>query len=359
MVARVQSPHRWQPHIKTHKCSDIVAMCLARGISHFKCATLEELQRIAHAAQQKNQQAQVLCSYPFYGSQWQDARAMSRELSKVSVTWLIDNPEHLHHITQAEGATHHPLKLALDVDLGMHRSGTSPNSWKAYLQEHAHRFLSGPHNISTLHAYQGHLSWTERDEAHAGYDRLMELYALSQTLGFAPSILSSGSHSYAHALEHPGLSKLGQKSRVSPGTIVLSDLNSRDALEDLGLHFGALVASRIISVAQDRITLDAGSKALSPDIQNNIAQIIGHPQWRSVFQHEEHLVMRRHEPAQPLKPGDIVWLLPSHVCTTVNLYGYATMLGPNNERSAVSIGSGHPWAQAHLEAAIKEGTPRS
>lgn len=349
MIQRVKDPARWQPHIKTHKCGEIVQLCLERKIRHFKCATLYELELIALVAARDACSVEILCAYPFYEAQWTDARRLEQAHPRASITWLIDSPEHFDHLTTHPASSGASLKLALDVDTGMHRSGAAPERWTPFLQTRAPELRNSVHSIHLLHGYEGHLSWSEEKLAHEGYDALLKLHQLCETLGFSPELLSSGSHSYAHALKHPGLARLGAKARVSPGTILLNDLHSKGATDDLALHYGALVASRVISVSGPRITLDAGSKALSPDVQNEIAAIVGYPQWTSKFQHEEHLVMECEGQAASPKLGEIVWLIPSHVCTTVNLYQSARLIGPDNQAKTVSIACGHRWAEGREE----------
>lgn len=344
MLIRVKDPARWQPHIKTHKCAEIIELCVLRGVTRFKCATLNELGCIAKVAKNLDTCVEVCCAYPFYDKQWTDALRMTKHFTKLSVSWLVDSPAHYQHIRSSQT----PLKLALDVDTGMGRSGTSPKAWIRFLQEQAAQLRSEHHDIAQLHGYEGHLGWNQQEQAFLGYQSLLEMHHLCATQGFSPALLTSGSHSYAHALNHDGLNHLKTLSRVSPGTIVLNDLHSNAAHEDLDLQFGALVASRVISVSERRITLDAGSKALAPDVQDDIARIVGHPAWRSKFQHEEHLVMHSEQGNQPFAPGDIVWLIPAHVCTTVNLHAQATLRKTQDETRPVKIASGHPWAQARL-----------
>lgn len=356
MLRRVQDPARWQPHIKTHKCAELVELCIERGVLQFKCATLHELESIASVTKTRDLTVEVLCAYPFYEAQWVHAKSLAQGFANISITWLVDSPAHFEQVTSRDPFPKLPLKIALDVDTGMHRTGTLPATWTSWLEENAGQLSEARLAINSLHGYEGHLGWSEQNKAYEGYDRLIKLFNHCKNLGFTPDIVTSGSHSYAHALTHPGLSQLGSKARVSPGTIVLNDLSSKGATEDLNLRYGALVASRIISSSEHRITLDAGSKALSPDVQDNIAVIVGHPQWRSKFQHEEHLVMESDEVNQSLKVGDIVWLIPSHVCTTVNLYQSALMINANRETKKVALASGHRWAEGDRVANPAQST---
>jgi D-serine deaminase-like pyridoxal phosphate-dependent protein len=181
-----------------------------------------------------------------------------------------------------------------------------------------------------LHGYDGHLRWEQRVEAHAGYDQLCELASvLAQRLALEPATLefvTSGTHSYAHALAHAGLRDGPWQHRVSPGTIVLSDLRSHAAAADLGLRQAAFVASRVISVAPGRVTCDAGSKAITPDGAPPTCAVLDHPELTPLRASEEHLPCTHADEAVAIGLGQLVWLIPDHVCTTVNLHREAVWL---------------------------------
>ncbi|RMG66836.1 MAG: D-TA family PLP-dependent enzyme, partial [Bacteroidetes bacterium] len=48
-IALAGGPERLQPHVKTHKLPQVVAMHRARGIDRFKCATIAEAEMLARA----------------------------------------------------------------------------------------------------------------------------------------------------------------------------------------------------------------------------------------------------------------------------------------------------------------------
>lgn len=345
MVMRVGDPARWRPHIKTHKSMEVVQLCLAKGVRHFKCATLAELSVVARAVALADVDVDVCCAYPFYAEQWRDALAMQRDVGRNRISWLVDSPAHFEHLTAGPENHVAGLKLALDVDTGMGRSGSTPEQWERFLSASPPSSWTGPHEIGMLHGYEGHLSWEQGAQADLGYAELLALHERVSGLGFDPEVLTSGTHSYGHALAHQGLCDLGLKAKVSPGTIVLNDLHSARAAQDLGLHFGAFVASRVIHASPGRITLDAGSKAIAPDVQRDLAYIVGEPQWRTQMQHEEHLVMVAKDASRRFEPGELIWLIPAHVCTTVNLYRHAYWFADPRTVSSVEIAQGHAWAQ--------------
>jgi D-serine deaminase-like pyridoxal phosphate-dependent protein len=126
--------------------------------------------------------------------------------------------------------------------------------------------------------------------------------------------------------------------------VVLSDARSLDAAADLGLRQAAFVVSRVVSRPEpDRVTLDAGSKALSPD-RSPPGAVLG---WRAVEAlavSEEHWSVRL-VGAEPPALGALVWVVPSHVCTTVNLHRQVLYLRQGRlAGEGVVEAAGHtPW----------------
>lgn len=342
MISRLGGPARWRPHIKTHKCKEVLRIALRQGVKHFKCATLGEFALLQELAQESRESIDIIYCYPLLGESWRMAQRLAQHSSNTQVSWLLENPLHLQELLDHRLNENSTLRLAIDIDVGMQRSGSTIEQWSSFL-ENRYPDLQGQCEIVALHGYEGHLSWGQQGEAFAIYDRLLELHAAPSLNSHAVELCSSGSHSYIHALSHAGLSKLGSAAKVSPGTIVLNDLHSAPASADLKLCQGAFVATRVIHSEPGQVTLDAGSKAIAPDVQSDIARIVGGHGWRSVAQNEEHLVMRNIDPTAQFGFGELLWLVPAHVCTTVNLYDTAHLFGPARELQNCTLARGHRW----------------
>jgi D-serine deaminase-like pyridoxal phosphate-dependent protein len=110
-------------------------------------------------------------------------------------------------------------------------------------------------------------------------------------------------------------------TEVRPGTYVFGD-RQQMALAGLAEHDVALVvAARVVSAPRPgEAVLDCGSKALSSDRPGWLdghGQILEAPGATIVTLSEEHAVVRGHTAA--LRVGDLVRVIPNHVCTVVNL----------------------------------------
>jgi D-serine deaminase-like pyridoxal phosphate-dependent protein len=76
----------------------------------------------------------------------------------------------------------------------------------------------------------------------------------------------------------------------------------------------------------DVMTLDTGSKAISVDAGKPNCRILGLPDAEVLGWSEEHLRVRLPAEHQHVRPGDVFYFVPRHVCTTVALYDEALII---------------------------------
>ncbi|HEY3449542.1 MAG TPA: alanine racemase [Myxococcales bacterium] len=336
VLARVGNPRRWRPHVKTVKQAAVVKVLLEAGVRSFKCATPAELELVLVAAG-PDLAVDALLAYPPNRALFGEALSIASRFPKSQVLLLADSPDHLGLLEAWACERKATLRVLLDVDTGMARTGRAAEEWRA-----AAPLLSGLQcvRIAGLHGYEGHLRADQQDEANAGYEALCQLAGLLP--GEPAFIVTSGTPTFAHALAHPGLCGGPWTHQVSPGTVVLSDLHVREAARMLGLVQAAFVASRVVSTPRhDRVTLDAGSKSLSPDRPAPNCAVVGWPGLEPLAPSEEHLPVRVVSGPKP-SAGLLLFLIPDHVCTTVNLHSRALLVrGGELETDAPVDAAGH------------------
>merc|ERR1712138_140290 len=143
------------------------------------------------------------------------------------------------------------------------------------------------------------------------YDKLLEIDA---ALGATCTLITAGTPALLSSIAHEGLAATG-RHRVSAGTIVLGDLRSFDECP-VGLEPAAVVVSRCVSNPTAGVyTLDAGVKALAADAGDPLCQIIGKTDYALRKASEEHLPVE----CASIAKGDVLYLVPKHICPTVNL----------------------------------------
>jgi D-serine deaminase-like pyridoxal phosphate-dependent protein len=115
---------------------------------------------------------------------------------------------------------------------------------------------------------------------------------------------------------------------VSPGTLVYCDATAmRQLPAELGYAPAVLVLSQVVSrPAAERITCDAGHKTVSVDCGVPNCVVVGNESIEPLRPSEEHLPM--HVPKDTTCPelGEYLYLIPQHVCPTVNNFDRAVIV---------------------------------
>ena len=193
-----------------------------------------------------------------------------------------------------------------------------------------------------LHYYDGQFGSVadtgERTKAaHRGYDRFLEIVGEIERSGIrVPEVITAGTPTMPCSLSYAGFRRGDFIHRVSPGTVVYCDATS---LEQLPTEYGygpaALVLARVVSAPHAGIvTCDAGHKAVSADAGVPTCVVVGHPELTPLSPSEEHLPLAVKEGEAAPQVGEVLYLLPRHVCPTVNNFDRA-LLARNGEIEAI------------------------
>lgn len=308
---------RWRPHVKTTKSTHLWSTLLDAGVRHFKCATVREAEALLDLARRRGEAIDLLVAFPHQGPAIERISALAREFepSRVAVT-----------VEDLDDVERWPRELGLFVDLnvGLDRTGlvAADRSRVLEIARAAGARLRGLHVYDGQHLERG----PERERAaHAGYREVLSVHAdlVSRAVPVG-EIVTSGTPAFPAALAFAGFRGLeGTVHRVSPGTIVLHDARAQEQNPELGFVPAALVLSRVVSrPRRGRVTCDAGSKGVSAEAGAPVAVVLGWPRLAAATPSEEHLPLDASSDAPEELPskGAFVWLVPRHVCTTVNLY---------------------------------------
>src|SRR5208282_2013542 len=106
-----------------------------------------------------------------------------------------------------------------------------------------------------------------------------------------------------------------------------NDASSLAELPSYGYAPAALVLTRVVSRPHDgTITCDAGHKSVSADAGIPTCVVVGHPELTPLGPSEEHLPMQVAGGAAGPRVGEVLYLLPRHVCPTVNNFDDALVV---------------------------------
>lgn len=314
---------RWRPHLKTTKAPLLWNELFAVGVRCFKCATVDEARALLGLARDRGDSVDLLVAYPHHGPAVERIAQLAREHVDCRVSVIVECVGDVARWPE-------PVGLFVDLNPGLDRTGLAAG--------HASRVLEIARAAGTrlrgLHYYEGHHRGAEdvrREAAHAAYRELLTLHSELESRGVPIlELVTSGTPAFTAALAFDGFTALDTtRHRVSPGTILLHDARSEEQNPALGFRPAALIATRVVSRPRPgRVTCDAGSKGVSAEAGSPVAVVIGWPRLRAASPSEEHLPLDATAAAPDELPpkGALVWLVPRHVCTTVNLYDEAVLV---------------------------------
>ena len=339
---------RWRVHIKTSKLACTLRMLVDRGVRTFKCATTLELLVGCQSGA-----ADILVAYPLAGANARRVREIADQFPHVRISVLIENPEQMR---QWSGSF---LGVFLDINPGMNRTGIEPDQAETIVQT-IRQVADQGLEFRGLHYYDGQYGAFEQRErtaaAHAGYDTLLALVAKIRAAGLGiPEIITAGTPTFPASLAYQGFRSNDFIHRVSPGTIVYCDATSQAQLpRELGYAPAALVVSRVVSHPhQGIVTCDAGHKTVSADAGVPTCVVLGHPELEPLSPSEEHLPMQSKAAPGPAI-GEVLYLLPRHVCPTVNNFDCALMVRNGRIESVEKVS-----ARGRETPILRSATPSS
>jgi D-serine deaminase-like pyridoxal phosphate-dependent protein len=311
---------RWRVHIKTAKLGYTVRTLVERGVRNFKCATTLELLVACRSGV-----ADVLLAYPVVGANARRVREIADQFPDVRIAVLTESEE---QVQQWRASL---VGVFLDINPGMNRTGVEQGR-RAKVVRVVRAVEDAGLEFRGLHYYDGQYGGLEERArtaaAHAGYDCLLELVSDIQRCGVrVPEVITAGTPTFPCSLAYEGFHGGGFIHRVSPGTMVYCDATSLAQLPgEYGYAPAVLVLTRVVSRPhEDIITCDAGHKAVSADAGVPTCVVVGHSELIPLSPSEEHLPMALGGGATGPQVGEAIYLLPRHVCPTVNNFDCALL----------------------------------
>ena len=309
LIAIAGSAQRLRTHVKTHKIAEIIRLQLQQGIDRFKCATLSELEMTARAGGRD-----IMLAYPLLGPSvalWFDLVEQFPE-SKLSV--CVDSEDALSEIRSQARQRGIQADLFVDIDNGMHRTGTDPE--KAYGLIHAIA-NSTEFRFRGLHIYDGHIHMSDPAERKTRCDHDFKVvdslvHYLEQDGIPVDELACGGTPTFPTHAGHP-------ERTLCPGTPLLWDAGYGTSLPDLEFLPAAVLAGRVISKPQKHICLDLGHKAVAAEMPHPRLYFLDLVVEEVRTQSEEHLVIKCRDRDQ-LPVGKLVYALPTHICPTMALH---------------------------------------
>jgi D-serine deaminase-like pyridoxal phosphate-dependent protein len=302
------TPIRLRPHFKSHKCIEIARLQLEAGAVGITCAKLGEAEVLADAGVQD-----ILVANQVVGP-IKIARLIDLE-RRSDVMVAVDDVRNVEDLSAAAVEAGVAVRCLVEVDIGMDRCGVRPGEQALDL---AHVVASSPGLVFTgLQAYEGHLQEVvpyeeRRRRTLEDVQKAIDTRRLIEAAGIPVAIVSgggSGTHTITGHLDGIGELQVGSYATMDAAYAAAGGVDFENAL--------TVLATVISRPASDRAIVDAGLKAITPEFGEPRVLVDG-----ATFHefHEEHGELLLEGNACELQVGDKLELIPSHGCTTFNLY---------------------------------------
>lgn len=306
-----------RPHSKTHKSADIARRQMAAGALGVCCAKLGEAEALGEAGIQS-----LHITSPVVTPQ-----AIQRlvELNaKVSDLMLVvDHPANAEALAAAAAKAGKPLTVIVDIDPGIHRTGTaSPEATVELVQKIANfRSLNYAGVQFYCGSHQHIVDFKERTaQIKERTEYLQGILAKLEEAGLKPGIVT-GSGTGTHYID----AKLGVFTELQVGSYVFMDhdYNVCDlrGLDKPTFEQALQIDSRVVSAnTPGMVTVDAGLKAMATEKGPPMILKGAVEGATTRFMGDEHLAVIAPKGSEAPKLGDQVVLFPPHCDPTVNLY---------------------------------------
>lgn len=317
MLRVAGSADRLRPHVKTHKCREIVSMQMEAGINKFKCATIAEAEMLADCGV-----LDILLAYQPVGPTATRYLQLQQKYPRVAFSALTDNQEtakSLSHYWESHGSK---LGIFIDLDVGMHRTGIQPGDGVTPLVEIIEACKGLIHK--GVHIYDGHIRDADINERKASVEASFSQAAPYLKPDDSYEIVAGGTPTFpVHAMN--------PRVTLSPGTCLLWDHGYSSILPDQEFHIAAVLLTRVISKpGEGLLCLDLGHKALASEMPHPRVYLpdLGEVEFQT--HSEEHLVVKSSRAGQ-YKVGDVIYGFPKHICPTAALHQEMVVIADRKE----------------------------
>ena len=300
-----------RPHVKTHKTPWIGARQAALGAVGLTCATPHEAEEMSAVA------GDILVAYPPVGS-GRLKRLMGLP-SGVRLTVTLDSAAAVQGLADAARAARRQVGVYVELDFGMRRVGVATAGDAIDIA----RLVATQSSLEYrgIAFYPGHIrsGVAMQDEAIARLRR--DVAAAREAFdraGVAVPVISGGSTPTGWRAHETGATE------VRPGTYVFNDRTTAMlgacSWDDCALSVLATVVSTAVP---GQAVIDAGSKALGREPLHGEGDgfgiLMAHPDVVVKGMSEEHGLLDLSRTDWRPVVGEVVRVIPNHVCIVVHL----------------------------------------
>lgn len=302
-----------RPHAKTHKSLQVARRQIAAGAVGLTVATIGEAEVFVAGGVED-----LFIAYPVLAS-GPKAERLRRLANACRLSVGVDSLEGVTALASTfRGSVRAPAVL-VEVDSGGRRSGVLPER----AGDLAVRAIEAGLRVIGVFTHAGQAYGGPERRSRAADEEAEGLAAAAESLrasGIEPTVISAGSTPTASLSARPPVTE------ERPGTYVFGDRQqlvlAGDPTDDRGTIALVVAATVVSHGARGGFLVDAGAKILGKDTAPYApghGLVLGYPDAILSRVNDHHGVAEVPEGASRPSIGDLVWIVPNHVCPVVNL----------------------------------------
>jgi len=291
-----------RPHIKTHKSPLLAKMQIDAGARGITCQKLGEAEVMAEAGIDD-----ILIATNILGAAKSGRLANLQKRLPLKV--CADNQISLREYSIAAKAANRPLDVLIECDTGQKRAGVEEPKEAARLIQLI--LKDNWLKFTGLLYYPPLNGWEETQVFHNSLTKMLDDLKVE-----AKIISTGGTPNFAN------IGKLTGATEHRAGTCIFNDMMMVEdgfaQITDCAFRVFTSVVSR---ANDDRGILDAGSKTLTSDTGGlqGYGYITEYPEAKIIKFSEEHGFLNLTDCTKKPTVGEIVSVVPNHVCVAVNM----------------------------------------
>jgi D-serine deaminase-like pyridoxal phosphate-dependent protein len=304
-----------RPHTKTHKIPELAQLQVGHGAAGITVAKVGEAEAMADAGLHD-----ILIAYPLLGEK--KLSRLAALARRAHITVAVDSLVTARPISETARREGVSIGVRAEFDTGFRRCGLpiDPSSIETVA---AIRDLPAL-EWRGLQVYPGHIMHTASERnglIDRENERLTRLVELMDAAGIDRSILSGGNTPAAYQAH-----RFVGVTEIRPGTYIFNDKNTVCAEAATYADCALTVLTRVVSRSvSGKAIVDAGSKTLSADLllsgnRQGYGHVMDHEGVVVEDLSEEHGHLDLARAARQPRLGDLIRIIPNHVCTCINLH---------------------------------------
>ena len=306
-LARVGTSLR--PHAKTHKTPAIAHMQMRAGAVGICCATVGEAEVLVYSG----------IPNVLIANEVVDPLSLRRAVNlarQAQVMMIVDDRQNIRNLSAMAQQFGVSVDVLVDLDVGQGRCGARTMEQLVELAREVE--ASKRLQLKGVFGYEGHVQFvpdraerTRKGQAASG----LLVTAAKELRGLGMNIeIVSGAGTGTHDIA----AEFQEITEIQAGSYIFMD----GTYQKLRLPFeqSLTVLATVVSRPTDEVAVfDVGLKGISPERFNPSVQGCGEGAIEVRSLSEEHAVTHLSGGIDP-RPGDKMHFIPSHCCSTVNLY---------------------------------------